>query len=530
MTGSALSIMGGRLAPEITGALRFHDDPAGFVKHCIRWAPGEEPAPYQLRNMETLVQHGRLAVRAPRGAGKTASNAWTIIWFALTREAAGEDWMVVVTAKVYRQLIEFLWGQLRTRWVTRLDWGEIGREPFIPNQEMMLKQLRLKHGSVVLAATADSAKIEGAHADELLFIFDEAWSIPDNIYDALQGALLGAGRDTRANAYVLVTSTPFVPEGRFYDLCEGRHGGGRYVAVHVTLEEALAAGQVSEDGVQEYIDLYGEDSAIFANHVRGEFARQGEDSVVRHEHLLEANARWDELELDPQQGLVVPVHESLGPLEIIGADIAGKGGDHSCFALRHGPVISAVLLRPHRLDTTVTRKELEGLALFPERRARVVIDALNAGESMANELRANGIGVVDFVASNKTDLRSRGGQMGFDRTRSAAWWNLREMLEPGSGFDLAIPGGKAYEQLTADLLAPRWEEGTNGRIAVEKKSSIKKRLKRSTDQGDSVVQAFFMTRVAPKVAAPQVLRRRGGSWQAPLRVRAGGGSWGRRPV
>jgi hypothetical protein len=528
MAASGLDVVADFFAPVQSGVVIYHDRPADFVKECIRWERGEKPAPYQLRNLETLVKHGRVAVRAPRGAGKTASNAWTILWFALTREAAGEDWMVVVTAKVYRQLIEFLWGQLRTRWVTRLDWETIGREPFVPNIEMMLKQLRLKHGSVILAATADSAKIEGAHADELLFIFDEAWSIPDSIYDALQGALLGAGRDTRANAYVLVTSTPFVPEGRFYDLCEGKHGGGRYIGVHVTLQEALAAGQVSEDGVQEYVDLYGEDSAIYANHVLGEFARQGVDSVIRYEHLLEAHERWEALELPTQQGLVVPIHESLGPLEIIGADIAGKGGDHSCFALRHGRIISAVLVRPHQADTTVTRGELEALARFPERRARIVIDALNAGESMANELRANGHGIVDFVASNKTDLRTRGGQMGFDRMRSAAWWNLREMLEPGSGFDLAIPPD---EQLTADLLAPRWEEASGGKVAVEQKASIKKRLKRSTDAGDSVVQSYFLSRIAPTVSAPRILRRPGGSPTAPLRQRAGGGvGFGRRPA
>jgi hypothetical protein len=140
---------------------------------------------------------------------------------------------------------------------------------------------------------------------------------------------------------------------------------------------------------------------------------------------------------------------------------------------------------------------------------------------IANELRKRGRSVVDFVASERTDMRTRGGQLGFTSVRDAAWWNLREMLEPGSGFNLAIPPG---EQLTADLLAPRWEEVQGGKIKVEAKKEIRKRLERSTDEGDSVVQSYWLARVAPKVSAPRILRRPGGSRNAPLRQRAGGGT------
>jgi hypothetical protein len=283
---------------------------------------------------------------------------------------------------------------------------------------------------------------------------------------------------------------------------------------------------MTEQWRKQRAEQFGEGSAWYSNHVLGEFARQSIDAVIRQDYLEAAHLRWEELELPEQQGLIVPVHPLLSPLEIIGADIAGRGEDRSAFALRHGQVISAVLVRPHQPDTAIAREELEGLARFPEREARIVIDANNQGESMANEMRKLGRAVTDFVAANRTDLRTRGGQFGFKMVRDAAWWNLREMLEPGSGFNLAIPPD---EQLTADLLAPTWSEEVGGKIKVEQKPEIKKRLGRSTDAGDSVVQAFFMTRVAPKVAAPQVLRRRGGSWQAPLRVRAGGGSWGRRP-
>jgi hypothetical protein len=104
---------------------------------------------------------------------------------------------------------------------------------------------------------------------------------------------------------------------------------------------------------------------------------------------------------------------------------------------------------------------------------------------------------MPFVASERTDRRSRDSIMGFADSRAAAWWNLREMLEPQSGLDLALPPD---DQLTADLLAPKWEDQA-GAIRVEAKREIRKRLKRSTDAGDAVVQAFWTvtraTRAAP---------------------------------
>ncbi len=507
--------------PPVTGVLRYHDDPAGFVRDCVRWKPGEGPAPYQIKALEALVEHERVAMRSPRSAGKTATLALSILWFALTREAAREDWICVVTASVFRQLKAFLWGQLSMKWVPMLDWEKIGREPFLPKKELMLEELRLAHGSVILAATTDPAKMEGAHADQVYFIFDEAKNIADSIFDSVEGTFLGAGKDTRATAYIMVASTPGAPEGRFHDLCMKVKGFTSYESIRITLEESLACGQLSTEKVKEFAERYGEESAMYYNHVLGEFASQNVDAVISEKYLEMAFLRHDELELPPGDGsLIVPTHESLGPLEVIGVDVAGKGEDHSTYALRHGHVISRVYVRPLQPDTTILEGEIERLARFPELGARLVIDATGNGEPIANTLRARGCGVVPFVAALKSDLRTGGGQMGFDRVRSAAWWNLREMLEPGSKWELAIPRD---EQIKADLLAPRYSEASGGNVAVEKKESIKKRLGRSTDAGDAIVQAYFLSRIAPKVSAPRILRRPGGSRNAPLRQLAGGG-------
>lgn len=104
---------------------RYFNDPCGFVLDCIVWRKGkdERPAPYQLEIMRALVDYQRACVRGPHGLGKSALSAWTVWWFALTREALGYDWKIPTTASAWRQLTHYLWPEI-VKWSRRLDWAK----------------------------------------------------------------------------------------------------------------------------------------------------------------------------------------------------------------------------------------------------------------------------------------------------------------------------------------------------------------------------------------------------------------------
>lgn len=504
------------------GVRAYRDDPAGFVRDCIVWGDGKGPAPYQLANLQSLVEHQRIAVRGPRGLGKTTTHAWVILWFALTRDACREDWKCIVTAGAWGQLVNFLWPEVKTKWTPRLDWERIGRKPFGP-LEMMQRELRLSFGAVTMGAPTDAAKIEGAHADELLYVLDEAKSIPDDTWRSIEGAFSGAGADTEQTGYAIASSTPSAPEGYFYDIHAGAPGLQSWHAIHVTREQALGAKRMSVEWAQQQAEYFGEDSAWYRNHVEGEFATQESDSVIRMVDLEAAHERWRALNLpwsSSSTRVLVPAHDVLEQLDVVGVDVSRGGGDKTVYALRHGEVISTLVWRPREPDTTVCAREVASLLRVPERPAVAVVDANGVGGPVADMLRKDGCRAVDFVAQEKTSMKVRTTRQSFVDTRAGAWWNLRELLEPGSGFELAIPPD---DQLTADLLAPTWKEEANGRIRVESKDGIRGRLKRSTDAGDSVVQAYWTVKSAPMGRPPEVLRRPGGSRNAPFRQRAGAG-------
>ena len=94
---------------------------------------------------------------------------------------------------------------------------------------------------------------------------------------------------------------------------------------------------------------------------------------------------------------------------------------------------------------------------------------------------------MPFNAAWKTDVQDLSGHHGFPNARSAAWWMLREILDPESNFEACLPDDTA---LTGDLTAPQYRWGSGGQIIVEGKEEIRKRLGRSPDSADAVIHAL----------------------------------------
>ncbi len=178
------------------------------MAECLRWTPDEGPSDYQLEILRAVSEHRRGCVRGPHGLGKSAMAAWIVLWFALTRD--GQDWKVVTTASVWRQLSVYLWPEIH-KWSRRIRWDVVGREPFTAD-ELLLLQLKLVTGSANAVASDNHESIEGAHADQILYVFDESKAIPAAIFDAAEGAF------SSGVAYAVAISTPGEPAGRFFEI------------------------------------------------------------------------------------------------------------------------------------------------------------------------------------------------------------------------------------------------------------------------------------------------------------------------
>lgn len=490
LQSSALEKMREKTTPKWTNNLdvndfasfgnKYIDDPCGFVTECIAWkkAENEHPTDYQLDILSTLNSDHRLAVRAGHGSGKSCVASWSVLHFALTREALGIDWKVVTTASAWRQLIHYLWPEIH-KWAMRINWHTVGRGEFIPKEELSTRRISLRHGSAFPVASNRSDLIEGAHADHMLYVFDESKVIPEATWVSAEGAMVSE------TAWWLAISTPGEPVGKFYHIHVRREGTEDWTVRHVKMEEALRAGRLSEKWVEDRKKEWGENSSIFQNRVLGEFAESEEDNLIPLSWVEAAIERWKHWNRDNQDVTVTFKSDQLG------VDVARGGADKSVIAKRVGYTITE--LQKYNYDDTM---ELAGrvaplLAVHSPSIAYIDVVGLGAGvydrlsEQFSNR-------VYSFHPQEKTDFRDAADIWEFKDVYSAAWWNIRELLDPSNPRKLeklaAIPPD---DQLLEELTAVKYSYRSDGKIQVEPKEKTKEVIGRSPDTADAVVMAFW---------------------------------------
>jgi hypothetical protein len=450
--------------------LKYANAPDQFVLDCFRWERGQYPADYQLSIIHDFIPNQRSSIRGLHGMGKTALSSWLVHWFALTRD--GLDWKIPTTASSWPQLSKFLWPEIH-KWSRLIDWAKVGRHYYNTNEELLLLNLRL-HTGEAFAITSDRPELmEGAHAEHMLYIFDEAKAIKDETFDAAEGAMVGGSENTEA--YALSISTPGEPTGRFYAIQSRKPGYEDWHVKKVTKEQAIAAGRVTAQWVEQRRLQWKEDSAVYQNRVEGEFAVGEANTIIPLAWIELANQRWLQWEMDGKPGTFT----------CMGADIARFGEDKTVFAPRYGWVIDK-LQYFGMTDTMETTGNIA--AILVAHKGYAVVDVIGIGAGVVDRLREQHLPVIAFNAGEHTDFVDKSGEVHFADCRSAAWWNLREILDPVYGFPVAIPPD---DMLTGDLTNVKWKMTSSGQIKVESKDDVRKRIGRSTDSADAVIQAYW---------------------------------------
>jgi len=206
----------------------------------------------------------------------------------------------------------------------------------------------------------------------------------------------------------------------------------------------------------------------------------GDDGIIPLTFVLAAQERWKAWD---RAGRQIPDDARF----VLGLDVSeGGGGDLTTFALRFGPVVTEV-----RDETPAKRGDMDSIsdkagALLAEHGGAAIVDSIGVGAGVPQAIRRAGHMAVSFKASAGTKLRDKTGEFGFANLRAAAWWHLRELLSGES--DVCLPPDA---NLTRELTAPRYAIRAGARIGVEEKDAIRKRIGRSTDKADAVVQAFW---------------------------------------
>lgn len=417
---------------------------------------------------ESVRDNKKTAVQSGHGTGKSAVAALIASWW-VDIHPPGEAF-VVTTAPSAPQVHAILWEYMRG---IHKDGGLPGRITLADNWTIGNRLV----GYGRKPQDYSTSTFQGIHRKYVLVILDEAGGIPKWLWTAADALTTGT------HCRILAIGNPDNPSSEFATVCGPKSNWSKikisvFDSPNFTGEEVsqeLKDQLTSEEWVEDKRTAWTEDNPLWVSKVLGEFPQLDDYSVIPLSWVKQAQQRWidRDVEMDP-------------PASTIGVDVARFGSDASCLATKAGDTIVSVE-EFRKFDT----EQLADLVLtrLPND-ATAVVDVIGIGSGVVDKLKRMRVKVYSFNAAARTSMVDSTGEIGFPTIRSAAWWSLREKLDPSRNPTLALPDD---DQLAADLIAPRWGNVVGGKIYVESKDDIRKRLGRSTDFGDAVVQALWIS-------------------------------------
>ena len=465
-------------------------DPAWWCENVLRVKPWSK----QVEIMQSVRDNPRTAVRSCHGIGKSFTAGQIILWFL----NAFAPSIVLSTAPTWRQVEKLVWKEVRASYAraTAID-GGLGGALLPASPELHIVRDQWYAAGL---STNDPNKFQGYHEEHILVIVDEAAGVPEDIFEAIEGVL------TSEHSRLLLLGNPTSVGGTFHKAF--RSPG--YHAMHISAFDSpnfTAFGITEQDFYDNTWEAkltgplpnpklitpawaydkflkWGPDSPAYQARVLGDFPEGGDDTLIPLAWVEAAQARW----LDAEPG---------EPVEI-GCDVARYGSDETVIAIRRGGRVEPLLVYSQK-DTMETAGLVKA-AYTGSGATAIKIDEIGLGAGVVDRLKelkcpATGVNVASAPVEPER----------FMNLRAELWWNLRERLDPNPRVNpnpIALPPD---DQLLADLTNVKYKIDSRGRIQLESKEEIKKRLGRSPDRGDAVVLAYAPS-VTHDPAALEVLR------------------------
>lgn len=482
-----------------TQAERWRRDPVAWVNERL----GEFVWSKQREILHSVANHKYTSVQSCHGSGKSHSISRVVGYYMDTYDPG--DFFVVTTAPTWAQVRAIIW-----RYVAQMA-GKHGLPGYVTqNAEWKIGNELVAFGRK--PADTDQQGFQGLHAAKgVIAIIDEASGVPDQLWNAIESVT------TTKASRIIAVGNPDAVSSRFYRVCTTEPGWNRikisaFDLPAFTGEDVPAemSGLTDRDWVEDKKLKWGENNALYKIKVLGEFAEVDDFAVIPLAWVRMANQRWldyHELTLEEQQ-----LQGPTGRM-VWGVDVGHMGEDKTVIIGRQGHVVN----RPEvwsKQDTVAVASLVKSRLSGPQSVA--VVDSIGVGAGVVDQLRNAGQRVVPFISSGATRKTDSTGTNRFSNVRAAAWWNLRELLDPAMDAKLCLPPD---DDLTADLSTPRYELMHGSRLKIESKDEIRKRLGRSTDLGDALAMSFWVENYEREYAAGRPSLKRsipyaetGGEW------------------
>lgn len=407
---------------------------------------GATLTPDQLRVVESVRDNRRTAAPAGHGVGKSFVASGLALWYLVTRPGS----KVVTTAPTWRQVEEVLWRELA---------ANIAKARIPIGGKLTNTQLELGPNWFAIGlSTDDPTRFQGIHAPWVMMILDEATGIAPGIWDAAEAIAVGA------EDRFLAIGNPTDPTSRFKQVCDS----GKWNVVEISCENhpnvtegrVVVPGAPTREWVAERLEEYGgRDSALYRARVLGKWPGIGVDVLIPISVVEAAQERWE---------------APGGRPAAAGCDVARFGSDETIIITVDGSGNVGLPIARVGQDLMATAGHLKSLEA-----RRTAVDDTGLGGGVTDRLAEMEV-VVDGVNFGENARDSER----FVNRRAELWWGMREALVHGM---VALPPDP---RLAVDLVNVKYSFDSRGRIRLEAKEEIRKRLGRSPDRGDALALAI----------------------------------------
>lgn len=443
--------------------LYYASHPVEFVEDIIRVKPDIE----QAKILRSVADNSMTSVRSGHGVGKSAVEAWVAIWFLSTRPFP----KIPCTAPTQHQLFDILWAEI-SKWLRNAP--GLQNEIVWTKEKVYLKGYPEEWFAVARTATKPDA-LQGFHADDVLYIIDEASGVRDEIFEPVLGSLSTPG------ARLLMCGNPTQKSGFFFD----SHTKNRaaYSTFHI---DGRKSGRVSPEFVKKIVEMYGEDSDVFRVRVAGEFPLN-ENDVFIPLPLVE-------------KSIMTEFSERKTPDIIrIGCDVARFGDDKTVIGSKIDEKVTIEKKRRGQ-DTMKTADDIvllyyDLLKKYPTYKDPVIVAVDDGGV---------GGGVVDRLKQMQRNNPEQLGQMNivpvkFGQRIKHKYYHdsttymmsvVKALLSPHDDdgkpkpVELILPDD---DDLVAQLSGRKYALTENSKIKVESKKDMKERGLPSPDEADCIL-------------------------------------------
>jgi hypothetical protein len=481
----------GRIRSEIDEATRitwpakqWADDPVGFFRTVL----GVEPWDRQIEMLEALRDNRFGACSAGRKVSKSNTIAGGALWWYCTQENA----RAVLMSTTSRQVDEILWTEVRQmvarsgRCVDCVRDDPHGPRPcphsaVITGEIHQLARSGMKapdFRSIVGYTTRDAVAAQGTSGFNLRYFLDESSGVPDPIIHALEGNCAGGGG-------IWMWGNPTKSDGLFYDAFKKPDKKIKTLTIsseetpNVKSGRTIIPGLADRDYIERMKRDYGEDSALYRIHVRGEFVESEDGKILSANAIIQSVMRWWDT---PADGRLY-----------IGLDPAGEGGqgDETVMVARRGLKMldsSAQHGLSHDAILASLLMMLSAHRSYREVPVVVVDREGSIGAPLWGVLRtyaSNNPGAFEVVGVRASDrAQNVGGPVRYDRQRDALWANMADWVRRGGAI-------KQDPKLEAELHAPGWKFDEWGRLKATAKTELRKMIGRSPDRADALALAVW---------------------------------------